>query len=437
MTSGARTRRGRTAANRRRCSRVGAVRRPPHRCPARHRRAPRVRPERRPARVVHVPVPAPRRPTGPSGRSPAASRCSARRRRNGSRAYARRTSSRRASGGALAVVEGRVALGWIAPEWAGLLPECERVLGAARGRRSRPRRRAPSSRPRCGSPGPEHRWRSIRCSAGCRAPRTRRRGLAAVPAPELRADALDRRGAAPANASTRSPSAATAACSNPNLPPPSRPEDDDIEIRSDERVGIPYPEWNAWTRAVPRRPRRRARAPARRADRRNPCRSLRRCGGGSRSTPTAPCATGCDDGCRPRHRPATSTTTSTRPPATCAEPRVFRDLVPGVRDVTTALLLDGSSSLGVHHGTVFELELACADALSQAMTLARERHGIFAFTRQHPPPGRRAVPQGLRPATLRRPEPPRPRHRRLHPPRRADPPPHQPAARASRPSAGC
>ena len=60
---------------------------------------------------------------------------------------------------------------------------------------------------------------------------------------------------------------------------------------------------------------------------------------------------------------------------------MFRDLVPGARDVTTALLLDGSSSLGVHHGgKVFELELACADALSQAMTLARERHGIFVFT---------------------------------------------------------
>ena len=59
---------------------------------------------------------------------------------------------------------------------------------------------------------------------------------------------------------------------------------------------------------------------------------------------------------------------------------MFRDLVPGVRDVTTALLLDGSSSLGAHSGKVFELELACADSLSQAMTLARERHGIFVFT---------------------------------------------------------
>jgi len=34
----------------------------------------------------------------------------------------------------------------------------------------------------------------------------------------------------------------------------------------------------------------------------------------------------------------------------------------------------------VHGGTVFELELACADLLSQAMTLAHERHGVFVFT---------------------------------------------------------
>ncbi len=36
---------------------------------------------------------------------------------------------------------------------------------------------------------------------------------------------------------------------NPNLPPPSRPEDEEIEIRPDERIGIPYPEWNAWREA--------------------------------------------------------------------------------------------------------------------------------------------------------------------------------------------
>ena len=62
------------------------------------------------------------------------------------------------------------------------------------------------------------------------------------------------------------------------------------------------------------------------------------------------------------------------------EPRIFRELLPSSRDVTTALLLDGSSSLGVHGGTIFKLELSCADALSRAMTSARERHGIFVFT---------------------------------------------------------
>jgi nitric oxide reductase activation protein len=63
-----------------------------------------------------------------------------------------------------------------------------------------------------------------------------------------------------------------------------------------------------------------------------------------------------------------------------SEARVFRDLRPGLRDVTTALLLDGSSSLGVHQGAIFQLELACADALCHAMAVARERHGLFVFT---------------------------------------------------------
>ena len=61
-------------------------------------------------------------------------------------------------------------------------------------------------------------------------------------------------------------------------------------------------------------------------------------------------------------------------------PRIFRELLPAGRDVTTALLLDGSSSLGVHGGRIFRLELACADALSRAMTSAREKHAIFTFT---------------------------------------------------------
>src|SRR3546814_15147324 len=61
---------------------------------------------------------------------------------------------------------------------------------------------------------------------------------------------------------------------------------------------------------------------------------------------------------------------------------VFRELVPNVRDVTTALLLDGSATLGASGGRSFRLELQCADALCAAMSLARERHGLFVFNGQ-------------------------------------------------------
>ncbi|MGB1060856.1 MAG: nitric oxide reductase activation protein NorD, partial [Ketobacter sp.] len=60
--------------------------------------------------------------------------------------------------------------------------------------------------------------------------------------------------------------------------------------------------------------------------------------------------------------------------------RLFRDLQPAFRDVTTALLLDGSASLSAGGGDVFKLELACADGLCNAMALAKERHGLFVFS---------------------------------------------------------
>src|SRR3546814_1084478 len=31
------------------------------------------------------------------------------------------------------------------------------------------------------------------------------------------------------------------------LPPPSRPEDDDVDVDPSQRAGVPYPEWNQWT----------------------------------------------------------------------------------------------------------------------------------------------------------------------------------------------
>ncbi|MFE7742311.1 nitric oxide reductase activation protein NorD [Nocardia sp. NPDC057455] len=165
---------------------------------------------------------------------------------------------------------------------------------------------------------------------------------------------------------------------NPNLPPPSRPENEDIEIRPDQRVGIPYPEWNLWTEKY-------LRDHVAVLERRHP----------TRACPPGPVAT--DIRCwfeQRTHRAMRSGLEEgsdididryTRyfvdaATGETAEPRIFRDLVLDSRDVTTAILLDGSSSLGVHQGQVFRLELACADALSRAMTLARERHGIFLFT---------------------------------------------------------
>jgi nitric oxide reductase activation protein len=165
---------------------------------------------------------------------------------------------------------------------------------------------------------------------------------------------------------------------NPNHPPPSRPEDDEIEIRPGERVGIPYPEWNVWTRqfladhvAVLERPAEPAASepvavsPAvRRWFEERTHRVMRN---------------GLDDGCDVDIGRYVDHFVDSAAGAT-TEPRVFRDLVPAYRDVTTALLLDGSSSLSAQAGKVFELELECADSLSQAMNLAGERHGVFVFS---------------------------------------------------------
>ncbi|MBY0289096.1 MAG: MorD protein [Mycobacteriaceae bacterium] len=165
---------------------------------------------------------------------------------------------------------------------------------------------------------------------------------------------------------------------NPNLPPPSRPHDNDLDITPEHRPGIPYPEWNAWTEsfmvdhvAVLER--------TYSAQHRQPApvsADLRKWF--SEHTHRA-MQNRLEDGSDldvdqyVNHYIDLIT-------GEAIEPRIFRDLLPSSRDVTTALLLDGSSSLGVHGGRIFKLELACADALSQAMTLAHERHGIFVFT---------------------------------------------------------
>jgi nitric oxide reductase activation protein len=162
-----------------------------------------------------------------------------------------------------------------------------------------------------------------------------------------------------------------------NLPPPSRPEDEDIEIRPDQRAGVPYPEWNLWTEtflkdhvAVLER----KNAPRARPSRLVPADLRRWFEEHTHRVMRSRLEDGSDldiDRYIEYH--------VDRAIGKASEARVFRDLLPSFRDVTTALLLDGSASLGARQGQVFQLELACADALCQAMAVARERHGVFLF----------------------------------------------------------
>ena len=162
------------------------------------------------------------------------------------------------------------------------------------------------------------------------------------------------------------------------LPSPSRPEEDDIEIRADQRAGIPYPEWNMWSdnflpnhvavleRKVPpgNKPARPVSADLRRWFEEHTHRVMKnRLEDGS----------DLDIDRYIEHHIKRLTGMQ-------ADGRVFRDLQPAFRDVTTALLLDGSASLSVGGGDAFKLELACADGLCHAMALARERHGLFVFS---------------------------------------------------------
>lgn len=165
---------------------------------------------------------------------------------------------------------------------------------------------------------------------------------------------------------------------NPNLPPPSRPQDNDLDVTPQHRPGIPYPEWNMWTQrfmhdhvaVIEHADGRHLRRPVpvsvdvRKWFEEHTHRAM---------TNRLEDGSDLDVDQYVNHYIDLAT-------GEAKEPKVFRDLLPSSRDVTTAVLLDGSSSLGVHGGRVFQLELACADALSRAMTLARERHGVFVFT---------------------------------------------------------
>lgn len=277
---------------------------------------------------------------------------------------------------ALSIVEGRHALGWALANWPGLSSEFNRVLtglvpltdevdGAAmidQAMELARRREELSGYPILG------------------------RLTGSVPVRgALAARALRMRGRMPWGSKRTHnrigysiPVAGEGGVRNPNLPPPSRPEDDEIEIRADQRAGIPYPEWNAWTESfLPRH--------VAVLERKLPPRS-------AVPQPVSPAVRrwfeehthrvmkgGLEDGSDldidryvDHYVDVLSGHTS--------EGLVFRELLPGFRDVTTAVLLDGSSSLGIQQGKIFRLELACADALSQAMRLSRERHGVYVFS---------------------------------------------------------
>ncbi|AGB25583.1 hypothetical protein Mycsm_05392 [Mycobacterium sp. JS623] len=165
---------------------------------------------------------------------------------------------------------------------------------------------------------------------------------------------------------------------NSNLPPPSRPQDNDLDVTPDHRPGIPYPEWNTWTKTfmsnhvavLERTHPIRTRQPGMiSADLRKWFEEH------THRAMMSRLEDGSDIDVEQYVSHYIDLTTGE-----ATEPRIFRELLPSSRDVTTALLLDGSSSLGVHGGRIFRLELACADALSRAMKLARERHGVFVFT---------------------------------------------------------
>jgi hypothetical protein len=277
---------------------------------------------------------------------------------------------------ALTLVEAGVALGWIASRWPGLMPEFTRLLPELEA--ADPQLDAHTMISRA--------IELARSADGLTVHPLLGRLPAIYTTPTGLVDKLRRQfGRMPWTTTQKRmprpysvPVGGDGGVRNPNLPPPSRPPDNDMDVTPEHRPGIPYPEWNAWTkRFLPDHVAVLELARDRRVDAaKTDSADLRRW---FQENTHRAMINRLEDGSDldidqyVRHYVDLRT-------GEAAEPRLFRELLPRNRDVSTALLLDGSSSLGVHGGRVFRLELACADALSRAMTRARERHGIFVFT---------------------------------------------------------
>jgi nitric oxide reductase NorD protein len=277
---------------------------------------------------------------------------------------------------ALALVEGRVALGWISMNWPGMMPECRRqvpdlvpITDEIDGDTMLDQALALAD---SGEPLPVYSLLGrlpLPVAAGSSPLAAAHRMWGRMPWTSRRKDAYRIYSV---------PVGGDGGVRSSNLPPPSRPEDVEIEISPNERAGVPYPEWNAWTKkflpnhvAVIERKHSRFLQPVTR-----PSTDLRRF---FEERTNRVMRDRLEDGCEldiDRYVDDYIDTASGH----SSDGRVFRDLLPAFRDVTTCLLLDGSSSLGVHQGQIFRLQLKCADALSQAMSLAHERHAIFTFT---------------------------------------------------------
>ncbi|OMC52964.1 MorD protein [Mycobacterium sp. IS-2888] len=277
---------------------------------------------------------------------------------------------------ALTLVEAGVAVGWIASRWPGLLPELRRLL--------------PEVLPADGDTNAEEMLDRAIALASTDQDLTVHPLLGGLPLaytmPQGWTDKLRRSfGRMPWTTAQQRvprpysvPVGGDGGVRNPNLPPPSRPQDNDLDLTPQHRPGIPYPEWNAWTQRFMRdhvAVVETADAPSVQGPTPVTIDVRKWFEEHTHRAMTNRLEDGSDLDVDQYVSHYTDLTTGE-----AEEPKIFRDLLPSGRDVTTALLLDGSSSLGVHGGRIFRLELACADALSRAMTLARERHGIFVFT---------------------------------------------------------